>query len=290
MHPLAIGLVILSAVIHAWREMLTKKAQDKQVFVWWYEIFAMIFFLPFFIYFIITEGVTLIGIGFGALTGCVHFFYWIFLSKSYEKGDLSHVYPIIRSAPALVLVLSIFFLGEQVSVQGVVGVLVILIGVYMINMKQLSLRGFLEPLRSLKDTATQYALLTALTVAIYSITDKIGVQFAHPLIFGYFITIFAFALYTPYIFYSKKRAVIVAEWKANKKMILMNGFLVKFGYLLILITLTFERVSYVTGLRQVSIVFGVLLGGHILREKHKAIRFIAAATIFAGAILISTAK
>jgi len=49
------------------------------------------------------------------------------------------------------------------------------------------------------------------------------------------------------------------------------------------------KVSYITGLRQISIVFAVLLGGHILKEKHKSIRLIAASIIFLGAFLISTA-
>ncbi|XPS82199.1 uncharacterized protein Dvar_02170 [Desulfosarcina variabilis str. Montpellier] len=34
----AIVLVVLSAAMHAGRNYLTKKAGDKQAFVWWYEI------------------------------------------------------------------------------------------------------------------------------------------------------------------------------------------------------------------------------------------------------------
>jgi hypothetical protein len=33
MHPLAVALVLGSATIHAWRELITKKSHDKQVFI-----------------------------------------------------------------------------------------------------------------------------------------------------------------------------------------------------------------------------------------------------------------
>jgi drug/metabolite transporter (DMT)-like permease len=47
--------------------------------------------------------------------------------------------------------------------------------------------------------------------------------------------------------------------------------------------------SYVAGLRQLSIVFAVLLGGHILREKNKKIRIASSIIIFIGAYLITIA-
>jgi uncharacterized membrane protein len=50
-----------------------------------------------------------------------------------------------------------------------------------------------------------------------------------------------------------------------------------------------ERMSYVVGLRQLSIVFAVLLGGHLLREKNKQIRIASSIIIFIGAYLIAVA-
>jgi len=44
MSGLAITLVVISALLHAVRNLLTKRSGDKQLFVWWYEIWALIFF------------------------------------------------------------------------------------------------------------------------------------------------------------------------------------------------------------------------------------------------------
>ena len=50
----------------------------------------------------------------GAIAGMVLFLYWVFLAKSYEKGDLSHVYPIMRSDTSFVLLFSVLILKEDI--------------------------------------------------------------------------------------------------------------------------------------------------------------------------------
>ena len=96
-------------------------------------------------------------------------------------------------------------------------------------------------------------------------------------------------LFTPYILWTKSVTAIQQEWKANYRSILLNGLFVMGSYALILIAFTMERVSYVVGLRQLSIIFAVLLGGHLLQEKRKGLRLFAALMIFAGAFMITIA-
>lgn len=291
MNTFVIGLVILSAVIHAFRDFLTKKANDKQIFVWLYGISGLIFFLPLFVYFLFREGLTLIGFYISIISGFVLFFYFYFLSKALEKGDLSHVYPIMRSTPALVLIFAIIFLKEQVSVLGISGIGLIVLGTYTINIKKMSLSELFQPIKLIsKDVSVQFAFLTLIFLAISSIIDKIGVSYVSPFIYIYLITFFAFGFFTPYILHSKNKISIKSEWGINKKIILISGFFMMLSYLLILIAFTIEKVSYVVGLRQLSIIFAVLLGGYFLKEKHRLIRFSAATLIFIGAVLISIAK
>lgn len=247
-------------------------------------------YLPLFIYFLLQEGITIIGLQFIVLSGIVHCFYWYFLSRAYEDGDLSHVYPIMRSSPAIVFLLAITLLGEKVTTLGVLGMCTILGGVYSINLQRISGRGFLEPLISFRERSTQYALLTAVTVAMYSITDKIAVAHVHPIVFVYCITVFVMIFNTVYVFIVKKRHLVWQELKSHPKMIISNGFLTMFSYLLILFALTFERTSYVTSIRQLSVVFGVIFGGHILREKHAMIRLSASLLILIGVICIALAS
>ena len=83
---------------------------------------GLLFFAPVFIYGYRQQSFDLQGIwAIALLSGLLHFLYWLWLARSLETGDLSRVYPISRSAPALVLVLAVLFMGEQVSLPGAAG-------------------------------------------------------------------------------------------------------------------------------------------------------------------------
>jgi uncharacterized membrane protein len=252
----------------------------------------MAFFLPLFCYLAVLKGFPpAAGFAVAAASGLVHFFYWLFLSKAYEDGDLSQVYPIMRSAPALVLLVSIVVLKEQVSFAGVMGILLVVAGVQAIGMQHPSIREFLRPFAALvNNRSTRFAFLTMAAVTAYSIVDKIGVGYTDPLVFNYLLIVFGVAFFTPYIAVTKERSAIMHEWTVNRRSILLNGLIVFLSYSLILVAFTMEKVSYIVGLRQLSIVFAVLMGGYLLKEKHRTLRFISAGVIFLGAFLITVAE
>ena len=288
---LSVVLVILSALFHAVRNMFTKESSDKQIFLWWYSVFGTIFFSPVFFYVLYHEGMPdidawLWGIG----SGFVHFIYWIFHTKAYEKGDLSRVYPIMRSSPALVLVFAVLFLGERVSLPGVAGILLVAAGVYIINMKHLSPGELIAPVRSiLFDRSTRFAFLTLLSVALYSVVDKVAVSHVHAILFQVLHLLGGMLFLTPYLLAVKEKSLWMRVWSKNRRTILANGLLGVYGYMLILIAFTMEKGSYIVGLRQLSIVFAVILGGTLLKEKSRNIRLFAGIVIFTGAFLISMA-
>lgn len=292
MSALAIALVLLSALFHALRSLFTKESGDKQIFLWLYSIFALVCFSPLFFYFLYRVGIgNFAAYAWCAGSGFIHFLYWLFLTSAYKEGDLSHVYPIMRSSPALVLMIAVFFLGEQVSVQGVTGILLVAVGVYTINLKQISGRHLLAPVRSIAhDRSTQLAFLTLISVALYSIVDKMAVSYIHPVLFAFFHLFFGMCYYTPYIVITKEAAQIKKEWRSGPGRIILSGVIGIAGYALILVAFTIERVSYIVSLRQISVVFAVLMGSYFLKEKYGGIRLAGAVIIFVGGFLISLAK
>jgi uncharacterized membrane protein len=216
--------------------------------------------------------------------------YWYFLTKALDKGDLSLVYPIMRSSPVLVLIFSIFILREEVSAMGVMGIFLVAFGVYTISMEKLALSEMFRPFQAIvRDRAIQFAFLTLISVACYSLVDKVAVGRMHPVFFAYLYPWISLGLFTGYIKRVKPIGVLKKEWAMQKGPILACGVLSIFGYFLILVAFTIERMSYIVGLRQLSIVFAVLLGGHLLQEKNKMIRIISSIIIFTGAYLIAVA-
>ena len=158
-------------------------------------------------------------------------------------------------------------------------------------MKHISGAELSAPIKSLAgDRSTQFAFLTLVSVAFYSIVDKMAVDYIHPILFAFFQLFFGMCCYTPYILFSKKAEIIRKEWNTGSVRVLLSGVIGITGYSLILIAFTIERVSYIVSLRQLSVVFAVLMGSFWLKEKHKGIRLAGALIIFSGGFLISLAR
>ena len=289
MNIIAVILVLISAIFHSLRNIFTKQSEDKQLFLWWYTIWGLIYFLPVFIYFVWQSGIpglSLIGLCF--FSGFLHFLYWVFLTKAYEAGDISLTYPIMRSSPTLVFLIAVLFLNEKVSVGGVAGIIVVMCGIYLLSLGQIRLSKIqLSKVVFFKDKSIKIAFMGLVSISGYSIADKLIVEFINPQQFAFIHVLFGFVCYSIFIFFRKKKYQLKREWKINKKRILMAGFLGIYGYSLILIAFTIERVSYIVGLRQLSIVFVVFLGGYYLNEKQKLNRLISAFIITIGAYIIS---
>jgi len=158
-------------------------------------------------------------------------------------------------------------------------------------MKQISGEELLAPIKSVAyDRSTQFAFLTLISVACYSVVDKMAVEYIHPILFAFFHLFFGMCYYTPYIIFTKNTAKIKKEWNSGPGRIILSGVIGIVGYAMILVAFTIERVSYIVSLRQLSIVFAVLMGSHFLKEKHQGIRLTGALIIFVGGVLISLAK
>ena len=291
MNSTAIFLVLLSATFHALSNFLHKQSGDKVIFLWITAWISTAFLIPASLISWLNGGeVSSTGVILGLVSGLIHAFYFFWLSKSYESGDLSHVYPIIRSAPAPVLLFSLLFLSESVTLWGVLGILIVTFGAYAINLNAFSARSFLEPLRGLtSEPATRYAFLTLFTVVAYSIVDKLGVDNGDPIIYFAILMSSGAILYTPAVLKSKPLSEIQIEWQLNAKSLLITAVLSMSSYALLLTALTLERVSYVVGLRQISVVIAVVLGGRLLMEENWRVRLAAALLIFLGSLLISFA-
>jgi drug/metabolite transporter (DMT)-like permease len=291
MNATAVTLVLLSAFLHALTSLLTKRSREKQVFLWCYQCLGLIIFAPLFIWFLWKDcpelGAT---IKWGLITGAIHFFYVFFAAKSYHHADLSLVYPIMRSSPALVLVCAVIFLNEAISLQGATGIIFVAFGVYIINMDSLSVANLIKPFSTLfTQPGSRFALLTMLAVTGYTLADKIAVREINAIVYSYLVPASTMLLFTPYILWTGRGKLIAGEWMHHRRSIFVNAITSQGGYLLILVAFTVEEVSYVAGFRQLSIVFAVLMGGHFLKEGNFRARLTAATVICAGAFLIATA-
>ncbi len=288
MTTFAIFLVLISAFLSPARDFLTKQSKDKPLFMWWLSLVAFFMIAPLAIFLILTTEVRMTSVLFALGVGFIHSTFWIFMAKAYEGGDISHVYPIIRSAPALILILALIFLNEQVTSQGVLGILSITMGLYVINMKRISLNSFLDPLRSIvNEVHTRWAVLALLSMSVFYIFDKIGVELLNPVVYAFIATTSALCWYTLFIVRGRSKKAWMEPWQKNRKHVFLAAFFAAVNYPLFLYALQVSNVSYISAFKQISVLIAVIMGHRFLKEGNPGIRYAAAGLILIGAVLIA---
>jgi drug/metabolite transporter (DMT)-like permease len=286
----ALLIVLVAAFLHAFWNTLAKKSRNKIAFMWWFILAAVIFYFPLFLYFYVGIKISAVGWTCIVATGILHTFYFFFVGSSYERGDLSVVYPLARGfGPFWVPILAVVILREQLSLAGVIGIVFIVVGIYVIHLKSFSFKTLFEPFAAIRSTASIWALLTGCTIAAYSLVDKVGVKSVHPAVYIYFIFFIPLLFLTPYVLI-KERKGLKLEWQKNKGSIIVVGFLVAFTYLLILFAMQTSNVSYVVAVRELSIVFSALFGIIWLGESHRQPRLIGAFLIALGVAFIGLSR
>ena len=294
----AVFLVLVSAVLHVgWNFLLKSSARPK------------VFFLTAGSVTVVAAVILSLGAPLGlvpartwlcvVLSAMIHAVYFLALSKAYESGDISYVYPICRAAPAFVPLAAFLLLGERISLRGGCGIALVVISMFVLQFRGAlvqELRGMKAFLRR-KDSL--WAFITLATVVAYSIVDKAGMTALadvkdFPAIAQaptYFMLSFtlSFIIYGAFLI-PRTAAAYLAVWRGEWLKSLLAGLGMISSYCLILHVMKTEPLSYIVTLRQISVLIAVLCGWVLLKEKHGLLRLIAAAVMLAGIFLVATSR
>ena len=287
MSTLAFTLIIISSVMHALWNLLVKRSRHKTAFIWWMFIASGGLFTlalplapePF----SWPETGTLFLVAVGAFCFVL---YHLFNGRAYREGDLSVVYPLSQTAMLYVPIWGVTLLGERLSASGVCGILLVILGVYAVQLRELSVAEMARPFRNLKSQSVRAALAAGFIYSIGSIAEKTGVRNYSPFYFTYFLVLFMLALMTVNLLRRKYRRHIGAELCEHWRLVLLSGPVMMASFLTFRYGLNLSPVSYAVPVRQVSILVGVLIGIVFLDEACGRIRLLSSLVILAGAVLI----
>lgn len=290
MSSVAIGLVLLSALIHATWNFLIKASRDPQAFTavkCVYYLLALTVTLPFFSLQDIPTPVWWLLLA----SGVVHATYAFALSSAYTTGDISLVYPIARSAPAIIPIFAVWLLGEHLSPGGIAGIAIAVVAMWVVNTGgRVQWAAFTAP-------GAGFAYLTLATVVAYSLIDKRAMTGLHhsawagpvPRSLGYMLVSNAVAsgIYLAIMAPRISRDHLRAAFRHEKRRGAVAIVLEILSYAIILYVYRSAPVSYVVAVRQTSVIVAVLLGTLVLHEPLGRPRLLGATGLVVAVFLIA---
>lgn len=273
--------VILAALLHATWNAVVKGGTDKHVSM----TAVVIGHLPFalavlpFVPSPAPESLPYLAAGIA-----LHFGYQLFLLYSYKAGDLTQVYPIARgSAPLIVAAISVLFLGVTLSGMELLAIAVIGIGILSISLTRHQ-TGARNP------RGAGLALITGCFIAAYSLVDGTGARVAgSPLGFYGWLAIGNAAVMAAFM--AATSPTTLRDVALTAKRVFFLGGAASFGaYALVMWAFTKAPIPIVTALRESSIIFALIIGVLVLREKLNLAKLASTAFTLIGVALLRLAK
>lgn len=279
MDTLVFCIVLTAAFTHALWNFAAKKVSGNFTIFWYGHYIVTILHFSYTAYLLATIGFNREGLPFLLVSSVSHFAYYITFLYTYSKGDISSVYPIARgTGVAGTSLVSYFFFHETISPLAAAGIASVFTGIMFIGFS--SVRS-----QRLDKKTFCAALLTGVTIVIYSLNDKQGVAHIHP---SMYINLANLMSLTPLAFLANRGGFkkSFSVFRANIKFALIIGFGSVGTYLIILYAMTLERASYIVSMREFSVVIASFLGFVFLKEKPTVVKIIGIMCVTAGLILI----
>jgi len=285
----ALALVLLSAFLHAAWNAAAKHSGSPAAFVFLVDLAALVVLLPAFAFFELSELTPEVW-WMVLATGAIHGVYAWSLTRAYESGDLTLVYPISRSTPAFTPILAAPLLGEELNGPGLAGIALVMIGIWLVSTDS-PVEG-----RKLFSPELRFAYLTLAATVGYSLVDKRAMALLDsspwsgpaPRAVAYYVLLCT--AYLPFFFVISRRrleaSILRAMARERPFWILAAVFATFFSYTLILHAFRTAPLSYVVATRQLSVVFAVGLAMVLLRERPGRRRLVGAALTVAGVAVI----
>lgn len=209
----------------------------------------------------------------------------VFAVKGFKYGEVSQIVPLYTFIPAMLLLTSFITLGEFPPVQGIVGVILIILGAYFVNVHHHGIHP-LEPIANIAKNKGSRNTMYAVTIfSILANVDKIALRDVTPafwmvsVIIASSLPLIPFAISKP----KQERKKIRSRKKLLIATAITGGGAILAQYTAIQHTFT----SYVFAIKRIDVILTIILSWIFLREHEFVKRLEGAVLMVAGAIIIS---
>jgi len=279
--------IIASALFHVLWNSSLKMSDDKPSAVLLMMVVTVSGFVPWVLWWRDGEGLFVPSIFLSAMAaGFFFFLYQYFVALSYDKGELTLVYPLTVTGPVYIVLWSHLFLGERISLAGAGGIVLIIYGAVTLQTGRFTFfsRG------AKRFTGKRAGALTALCAAFFysfgAVADKIGVMGGNLVLYTMNLSVIMLIFHLTRMVFQKQTGAVARELKSTPLLVAGGGVVMLLSFITFRIGLQEVYASYASALRQVSTLFGLGIGYLVFREALTFRRVVSSCLIVAGAVLI----
>lgn len=216
---------------------------------------------------------------------------WMFLVMSLSKTDISVFGPLNAYKVILSLLLAVVFLNEIPSTQGLIGVLVIIVGSFFLTPPANTVNAN-RILSLLQDKGVQARFVSIILFSIGTVFLKNSVVYGGPLATLVFWSLLGLplVLLSNLIFLTGEISVDLRASRKHIHTIFMIGIMVFTMQYFTLLLLSEMLVAYALALFQLGMIIQVFVGYKVFNEKHIIRKLLACLVMMFGSILVLIAK
>lgn len=277
MSLLVFASVLLAAALHATWNALIKSGDDKALTTILVATSAALFGAAVTPFLALPDRASW---PFLAASVVVHVLYFALIASAYRVADMGQTYPLMRgTAPFLVALMSVVWLGESLPLGAWLGIGLISFGI--LTMVRESRHG--------AASGAILALLNAIVIAGYTLIDGEGTRRSGaPEAYACWVFMLNGVPLVAWVLV-RNRAAFAKLVRAQWRMGLIGGSATAISYAIVLGAMTKAPVAMVAALRETSILFGTVIAGLVLRERIGPARMIGAGLIGLGVVALRLA-
>ena len=205
--------------------------------------------------------------------------------KAIKVSPLSLTLPFLSLTPVFLIGTSYIILGERPDKSGFIGIVLVVIGAYLLNVHTIS-RGLLEPFKAIaKEQGSVLMIIVAFTFSIGACIGKIAVQHSSPIFFSVVYS-FLLSLFL-FLVISFRNKQFLSKVTSRPILFLLIGILITIMIITHVKAINLVEVAYMVSVKRLSILFGVIYGVVFFKETNIKERLLGATVMVSGIIMIT---
>lgn len=206
-------------------------------------------------------------------------------NRAIKISDLSITTPFLGLTPLFLAGTAFIILGERLTYSGFIGIVLIVAGAYILNVRQ-SHQGLFAPIAAIaREPGSRLMVIVALLYSITALLGKMAAQVAGPLLFA--------AIYTVIIMCALTPAALRNASPGRLRTAFCNPWFLALGpcYGLMMLfhlnAIVLVEASYMIAVKRCSLLFGIVYGRLIFKEMGFRERISGGLVMIAGILCIT---